>query len=122
TFTTAGQNLHRRSTSLEQATPLGTRPRILLAGGSAPFRLAPFEIIILLAVLAIAAFAGYEAYTRASGFNKAVAAPPSYIPAFRSTLTSAVSTTGTVQATQQVNLTFDVSNISSGSKKIKEFL
>ena len=43
-------------------------------------------------------------------------APPTYLPAFRTTLTSTVSTTGTVQASQQVTLTFGTTG------KIKEFL
>ena len=104
---------------MEQAPPLGTRPRILLSGGSATFRLAPFEVISLLVLLAVAAFAGYTVYGKVSGANKTLAAPPVYIPAFRQTLTSSVSTTGTVQASQQVNLTFD---INQNTAKITQFL
>jgi HlyD family secretion protein len=104
---------------LEKAPPLSTRPRILLSGGSATFRLAPFEVISLLVLLAVAAFGGYTVYGKVSGANKTLAAPPIYIPAFRQTLTSSVSTTGTVQASQQVNLTFD---INQNTAKITQFL
>src|SRR4029453_7761108 len=66
----------------------------------------------------IAAYVGYTAYAKATDLNKT--APPSntYLPAFRQTLTSTVSSTGTVAATQQVSLNFD---IGQGTGKIQKF-
>ncbi len=101
---------------MEHSAPLGQRTRLLLQGGAVPFRLSPFEVIVLLAVLAATMFGGYQVYARTTDLNKAVAAPPTFIPAFRQTLTSNVSTTGTVIASQQVTLTFGTTG------KIKEFL
>jgi multidrug efflux pump subunit AcrA (membrane-fusion protein) len=101
---------------LEQSAPLGTRTRLLLQGGSVPFRLSPFEVITLLVVLGAAMFGGYEAYAKMTDLNAPVAAPPTFIPAFRQNLTTSVSTTGTVVSSQQVTLTFGTTG------KIKEFL
>ncbi len=101
---------------MEHSAPLGQRTRLLLQGGAVPFRLSPFEVIVLLALLAATMFGGYQVYARTTDLNKAVVAPPTFIPAFRQTLTSNVSTTGTVIASQQVTLTFGTTG------KIKEFL
>jgi HlyD family secretion protein len=93
---------------LEQSPPLGPRPRLLLRGGAVPFRVSPFEGVTLLVIIAIAMFGGYTAYTKwvNPGLNAALPAAPAYIPAFRTNLTSTVSSTGTVQSSQQVTLTF----------------
>ncbi|HXH22538.1 MAG TPA: efflux RND transporter periplasmic adaptor subunit [Dehalococcoidia bacterium] len=101
---------------MNQAPPLGNRTRLLLQGGSASFRLSPFEGVVLLAVLAAAMFGGYNAYARLTDLNAPVESPPVYFEAQRTTLTSTVSTTGTVQSSQQVTLTFGTTG------KIKEFL
>jgi len=101
---------------LERAPPIGTRTRLLLQGGSVPFRLSPFEGVILLAVLGVTMFGGYTVYARLSDLNAPVPTPPVYFEAQRTTLTSTVSTTGTVQSSQQVTLTFGTTG------KIKEFL
>jgi len=101
---------------LEQSPSLGPRPRVLLRGGPVAFRISPFEGVTLLAFLAVAMFGGYTAYARLTDLNAPVATPPIYIPAFRTTLTSTVSATGSVLASQQVTLTF------GSTGKIKEFL
>jgi HlyD family secretion protein len=101
---------------LEQSPPLGQPARLLLQGRAASFRLSPFEGLTLLVLLAVTAFGGYTAYARLTDLNAVPAAAPTYIPAFRSTLTSTVSSTGTVQASQQVTLTF------GSAGKVKEFL
>ena len=105
---------------MEQAPALGTRPRILLSGANAPFRLSPFEAISLLTVIAVAGFISYTAYNRFSGTNKTPPTPPVYVPAIRRTLTSSVSTTGTIQATQQVNLTLDRKSTRLNSSHIQK--
>jgi len=101
---------------LEQSAPLGNRTRLLLQGGTVPFRLSPFEVIVLLAILGVAMFGGYTVYAKATGLNETPPPPPTFIPAFRTDLTSTVSTTGSVVASQQVTLTFGTTG------KIKEFL
>jgi multidrug efflux pump subunit AcrA (membrane-fusion protein) len=101
---------------LERAPPIGTRTRLLLQGGAAPFRLSPFEGVVLLTVLAGTIFGGYTAYAKLTDLNAPVATPPVYFETQRTTLTSTVSTTGTVQSSQQVTLTFGTTG------KIKEFL
>ena len=42
---------------MEHAPPIGPRPRILLEGGTRRFKLSPFEIIMLVAIVAVGAFA-----------------------------------------------------------------
>lgn len=73
----------------------------------------------LAAVVILTAFVADRSYDRFTGFNKVVPAPPEYVPAIRTTLTSQVSTTGTIQANQQVSLNFD---IGTGTAKIQQFL
>src|SRR5437773_1986886 len=104
---------------MAQLSQPGARPRLVLSGGAARLRLGPFEMVTLAVVILLAAFIADRAYERLTGFNKAVAAPPEYVPAIRTTLTSQVATTGTVQATQQVSLNFD---IGTGTAKIQQFL
>ena len=104
---------------MEQSPPIGQRPRLLLQGGGGGFNLSPFEIISLLVVLAVTIFGGYTAYARFTDLNKKPPAAQTFAPAVRTTLTSSVSATGTVQSSQQVSLTFDVGQ---GGGKIKEFL
>ena len=101
---------------MEQSPPLGPRPRLLLQGRALSFRLSPFEILTLLSVLAAATFGGYTAYARATDLNATPVPAPTYLPTFRTTLTSSVSATGSVQSSQQVTLTF------GSTGKIKEFL
>ncbi len=101
---------------MEQSPSIGSHPRLLLQGGSVPFRLSPFEIVSLLALLTVAAFAGFSGYAKVTDMNAPVATPPTYIPAFRTTLSSSVTTTGTIASSQQVTLTF------GSTGKIKEFL
>ncbi len=101
---------------MESSPPLGQRPRILLQGKAAGFHLSPFEMIILLAVMLVTAFAAYTVYARSTDLNAVPPAASTYLPAFRNTLTSSVSATGTVQATQQVTLTF------GSAGKISQFL
>jgi HlyD family secretion protein len=100
---------------LAQSAPLGRTPPYLAGGG---FRLSPIEGVTLIAVLVIAAFIGYEVYSRSSGSNATPAKPPTYVPAVRTTLTSNVTATGTIQSSQQVSLTFDVGQ---GGGKIQTF-
>jgi HlyD family secretion protein len=92
---------------MEHAPSLRPRIPLQLRGAQAGFRLSPIEWLILAAMLAGGLAAGYFAYANVTDLN---AAPPTsttaYIPAFKSNLSSTTSTTGTVQATQQVNLTF----------------
>src|SRR3954464_11369549 len=66
----------------------------------------------------LAAFVGYKAYAKVTDLNKAAPVANTYLPAFRQTLTSTVSSTGTVAATQQVSLHFD---IGQGTGKILKF-
>lgn len=101
---------------MEQVPPIGTRTRLLLQGGARPFRLSPFEGVVLLGLFAATLFGGYSAYAKLTDLNSTPPTPPTYIPAFRTTLASSVSTTGSVQSNQQVTLTFGTSG------KIKEFL
>ncbi len=100
---------------MEQSPPLGPRPSILLRGGTLAYRISPFEGVVLLALLAAAIFGGYTAYARLTDLHATPVAPPTFLPAFRYTLSSSVSTTGSVQASQQVTLTF------GSTGKIKEF-
>lgn len=101
---------------MQQSPPFGNRTRLLLQGSAASFRLSPFEVIVLVAVLAATMFGGYAAYASLTDLSAVPPTPPTYLPAFRTTLSSSVSTTGTVQSTQQVTLTFGATG------KIKEFL
>ncbi len=101
---------------MEQSPPIGAPRRLLLQGGPQPFRLSPFEGVILIAVLAATAIAGYKVYASRSDLNAPVDTPPVYFEAQRTTLSSTVSTTGTVASSQQVTLTFGTTG------KIKEFL
>ena len=101
---------------MQQSSSLGQRPRLLLQGSGAGLRISPFEIIVLLAVLVGASYGGYTVYARTTDLNAPLPPSPLYLPASRTTLTSSVSATGTVQASQQVTLTF------GSSGKIKEFL
>jgi multidrug efflux pump subunit AcrA (membrane-fusion protein) len=65
------------------------------------------EAVTLALILAVGAILGFLAYSRLTDLNgPAVAATSTYVPAFRRDLTSTISASGTVQATQQVNLNF----------------
>src|SRR4051794_17915002 len=67
----------------------------------------------------LAAFVGYKAYAKVTDLNKAAPVANTYLPAFRQTLVSTVSSTGTVAATQQVSLSFD---IGQGTGRIQQML
>jgi HlyD family secretion protein len=75
-------------------------------------------MITLAVIMLVAAFIGYNAYAKATNLNKTAPVASTYLPAFRQTLTSTVSSTGTVAATQQVSLNFD---IGQGTGKILKF-
>lgn len=109
---------------MEQSPSLGQRPRLLLPGRAAGLRLTPFEGVTLLAMLAAALFGGYSVYARAFDLNAVPPPAPTYLPAFRTTLVSSVSATGTVQSSQQVTLSFGGTGTQSQalSGKIKEFV
>jgi HlyD family secretion protein len=104
----------------EHSPPIGQAPRVLLGSGGGPgrFRLSPFEFITLGAIVLVSAFIGYSAYARVTDLNAVPPPAPTYLPAFRTTLTSAVSSTGSVASTQQVSLNFD---IGQGTGKIQQF-
>ena len=106
---------------MEQSPPIGQGSRLLLQGGAGGYRPSPFEGIMLLLFLAIAMFIGYSIYARANHLNAKPPAASTYLPAFRITLTSTVSATGTVSASQQVTLTFDRSG-GVGAGKIAAFM
>ena len=91
---------------METSQSIGQRPRLLLQGGARTFRPSPFERIVLVALLAVTAFGGYTVYARSTDLNSVPPPAPTYLPAFRNTLTSTVTATGTVQSSQQVTLTF----------------
>jgi len=92
---------------MEQAPPLQPRAPLQLRSAGRGFGLSPFEWVVLAAAFAAAAFGGYAVYAEATDLDaKAPAASSTYIPAFRTNISSTISTTGTVQATQQVNLNF----------------
>lgn len=103
---------------MEQSPPIGQRPRLLLQGGGGGFKLSPFEIITLLVVLGVAVYGGYSAYASFTHLNKAPPAAQTFAPVVRTTLTSTVSATGTINSSQQVSLTFDVGQ---GGGKIAQF-
>ncbi|HWO72375.1 MAG TPA: HlyD family efflux transporter periplasmic adaptor subunit, partial [Dehalococcoidia bacterium] len=97
---------------MEQASPLQPRAPLQLRGVRRGFGLSPFEWAVLAAAFAVAAFGGYTIYAEATDLNaKPPAAASTYIPAFRTNISSTISTTGTVQATQQVNLNFGSSGV-----------
>jgi len=75
-------------------------------------------MITLAVITLVSAFVGYQAYAKVTDLNKAAPVANTYLPAFRTTLTSTVSSTGTVAATQQVSLNFD---IGQGTGKILTF-
>ena len=103
----------------EHSPPLGQAPRVLLGGGGpGRFRLSPFEFITLGAIILVSGFIGYNAYAKVTDLNAIPPPAPTYLPAFRTTLTSAVSSTGSVASTQQVSLNFD---IGQGTGKIQQF-
>jgi HlyD family secretion protein len=103
----------------EHSPPIGPAPRVLLGGGGpGRFRLSPFELITLGGIILISAFIGYNAYARFTDLNATPPPAPTYLPAFRTTLTSSVSSTGSVASTQQVSLNFD---IGQGTGKIQQF-
>jgi len=104
----------------EHSPPIGPAPRVLLGGGGGPgrFRLSPFEFITLGAIILVSAFIGYNAFAKFTDLNKVPPPAPTYLPAFRTTLSSAVSSTGSVASTQQVSLNFD---IGQGTGKIQQF-
>src|SRR5262245_21512938 len=73
-------------------------------------------MIILLLVLFVAGFIGYTGYAKKADLNVKPPAPSTYLPAFRRTLESTVSASGTVASTQQVSLTFDVGQTATDRK------
>jgi len=103
----------------EHSPPIGPAPRVLLGGGGpGRFKLSPFEFITLGAIILVSGFIGYNVFARATDLNAVPPAAPTYLPAFRTTLTSSVSSTGSVASTQQVSLNFD---IGQGTGKIQQF-
>jgi HlyD family secretion protein len=103
----------------EHSPPIGPAPRVLLGGGGpGRFKLSPFEIITLFVITLIAGFIGYNAFAKVTDLNAVAPPAPTYLPAFRTTLTSSVSSTGSVASTQQVSLNFD---IGQGTGKIQQF-
>jgi multidrug efflux pump subunit AcrA (membrane-fusion protein) len=93
---------------LEHAPQLRPRtPLNLQTNAVRGFKPSPFELIALFIVLLATAFGAYVVYAKTTNLNATPATTSSaYIPAFRSNLTSTISTNGTVQATQQVSLSF----------------
>jgi HlyD family secretion protein len=80
---------------------------LVLPGRGGAIRPSSFEVLILAIVLIAAMAISYTLYARETGLNdSSTEAPPNYIPVFRTNLSSSITSTGTVQATQSVTLNF----------------
>ncbi|HEX5367904.1 MAG TPA: efflux RND transporter periplasmic adaptor subunit [Dehalococcoidia bacterium] len=91
---------------MEQSLAEARKQRLMLPGHSGSRRLSPIEVIVLVAIFAVAAYVGYRVYGSVTDLNAAAAAPNTYLPAFTTTLTSSASSTGSVVAGQQADLNF----------------
>lgn len=98
----------------QAAIPLERRPRKPLHARRGGFHPSPLAALALLALVALGAYMVYSRLFTASGTP---AAAPTYVAATETAIASTVSTTGTVAATQQVTLTFD---IGTGTGKISQ--
>ncbi len=92
---------------MAQSSASNPRRSLQLNSTAAGLGLSTPQLILLALTLLGGAIVGYVIYARATGLN----APPNittstYIPAFRSNLTTSISTTGTIESTQQADLTF----------------
>jgi len=91
---------------LEHSPSLSPHPGALLGRRTRAFRPSPIEGIALALILVAASYVGYTLYAGATGLNEEPPPPPTYATATRTTLTATVSASGSVESSQQVELSF----------------
>jgi HlyD family secretion protein len=93
-------------------TPPSARPRasLQLHGAEADLFLSPLRVVMLALAFLAGIVGSYLVYARISGLNNTPSVTANtYVPAFTTDLTTSITTTGSVEATQDVDLGFSAS-------------